>query len=156
MGIFFNTKSEERTRAYKFALKAHRGQTRKDGTMYIHHPVEVATIVNGHTDDNDTVIAAMLHDVIEDTEYTYEDIKIEFGERVADLVRQVTKDSKGEFHIRSGQAFLIKLADIIHNLSDSEDEKYIKEKRNWVKENVPIKILNEMADYTELAYLMEK
>ena len=74
-------------RATEFATRAHEGQVRK-GTKrpYIVHPVEVADIVSTMTQDEEIISAAVLHDTIEDTDVTYEDIKAEFGEKIAEIV----------------------------------------------------------------------
>ena len=73
-------------KAYKVADKAHSGQKRKSGEPYIIHPLCVAIILAQLELDKETIIAGILHDVIEDTEVTYEDISREFGEEVALLV----------------------------------------------------------------------
>lgn len=82
--------------AYKVAEEKHKGQTRKDGTPYIEHPLKVAEIVkkyfSNHPRVNELVTAAYLHDTVEDTDLTIEEIKEKFGEYVAYLVAGVTKD----------------------------------------------------------------
>lgn len=82
--------------AYEVAKQKHKGQTRKDGTSYIHHPIKVAEIVKKYFGDhprvNELVTAAYLHDTVEDTDITIEEIKEKFGEYVAYLVAGVTKD----------------------------------------------------------------
>ena len=119
-------------KAYELANEAHEGQTRKSGEPYIIHPVEVAEIVAVELKlDANTVIAAFLHDVVEDTDYTIEEIKEMFGDDVAFLVDVVTKKKKDKY-IMSKQldnfkqmldsmqydirAILIKLADRMHNM----------------------------------------
>ena len=72
--------------AFNYADKAHAGQLRKDGSPYITHPLAVAEIVADLELDTDSIIAALLHDVIEDTDATHEDIAKLFGHTVADLV----------------------------------------------------------------------
>lgn len=80
-------------RAVEFALLAHHGMVRKGtSTPYITHPMEVASIAASITDDEDVLAAAVLHDVVEDTPYTIEDIRERFGERVASLVSSETED----------------------------------------------------------------
>ena len=81
-------------RAFEFAKKAHEGQKRASGDPYIVHPVEVAKTLCLYHADPTTICAALLHDVIEDTSYTYEDIKKEFGEEVANLCVGLTKIQK--------------------------------------------------------------
>lgn len=117
-------------RAYLFAKKAHEGQVRKfTGEAYITHPVAVARMLYlvPHTDS--MMIAALLHDVVEDTEVTLEEVKKEFGEEVANYVYFLTDISKGskapravrkdldKLHISGAPAEVksIKLADITHN-----------------------------------------
>ena len=76
-----------------FAVKAHSGNTRKsEKTPYVFHPLETAHIVTSMTDDTEVIAAAVLHDVVEDTKYTYDDIKTKFGKIVADMVADETED----------------------------------------------------------------
>lgn len=80
-------------RAIVFATEAHKGQKRKGSKIpYIMHPLEAATIVASMTTDENIIIAALLHDTMEDCNVTYEQIKCKFGQRVADLVRMETED----------------------------------------------------------------
>ena len=78
-------------KALNFAIKAHEGQKRKSGEDYVIHPILVATITSYFSNDEDVIAAALLHDVIEDTPYTKEDIEKEFNEEVAQLVEGLTK-----------------------------------------------------------------
>jgi len=78
-------------RARRFAEKAHRGTNRNDGSPYITHPLAVADVIREWGFDDNTVAAALLHDVIEDAGITYEKLKNEFGEDVAFLVQSMTK-----------------------------------------------------------------
>ena len=74
-------------KALSFALKAHEGQIRKSGnTPYILHPAEAASIAATLTDDREILAAVVLHDAVEDSDATIEDIRAEFGERIAQLV----------------------------------------------------------------------
>ncbi len=131
--------------AFEFAREAHSPQRRKSGEPYIIHPVSVARIVAEELElGADPVIAAFLHDVVEDTPYTIEDIRSRFGEEVAFLVDVVTK-KKGDKVVQSKQidnfrqilasmqydvrALLIKLADRLHNmrtLSSMKPDKQMK------------------------------
>jgi len=121
-------------RAYELACDAHKNQKRVSGTPYIFHPLAVATIVAEMQLDVDSVCAALLHDVVEDTEYSREDIKERFGEQVALLVDGVTKLDKIEFSNKEERdmenlrkmflamatdirVIIIKFADRMHNLS---------------------------------------
>lgn len=79
-------------RSIAFALKAHEGQVRKkSGTPYLLHPMEAATIASTLTDDEEVLAAVMLHDTVEDTDVTFDDIRKEFGDRVAQLVQGETE-----------------------------------------------------------------
>ncbi len=120
-------------RAYQLGASAHEGQTRKSGEPYITHPVAVAQILAEIGLDGDAIVAAILHDTIEDTPITRADIEAEFGGDVADIVDGVTKLDKVDFRDRaeaSAESFrkmvmamardlrviLIKLADRLHNM----------------------------------------
>ena len=137
-----------------FAEEAHAGQVRKyTGQPYIVHPVSVALLVHKVCRDENVVAAALLHDVVEDTEFSRQDISRYFGDRVAKLVDQVTDVSRPEHGNRAerkrrdrlhlGQAEpdakTIKLADLIDNTRsivehDSKFAKvYIAEKRELLK-----------------------
>ena len=85
-------------KAFKFARDAHQGIRRRSGEPYIMHPLAVATIVSQEIGLGSTSIsAALLHDVVEDTDYTVEDIKAQFGEKIARIVDGLTKISGGIF-----------------------------------------------------------
>ncbi len=117
-------------RAAFYASGCHRTQLRKDGrTPYIHHPLEVANLLARHGADVTTIVAGLLHDVVEDTEATLDDIAREFGEEVASLVAEVTDDKsldkmrRKQLQIEhaphcSHRAKLIKLADKACNLGN--------------------------------------
>lgn len=119
--------------AFEFGALAHAGQTRKAGGAYIWHPVAVAEILAEIQLDHESLIAAILHDVIEDTPYTKQDIIDRFGERVAEMIDGVTKLGKLAFDTpqeaqaenfrkmmlamsRDIRVILIKLADRLHNM----------------------------------------
>ena len=90
--------SERFDRALQFAMTAHAGQTRKDHKLpYILHPMEVAAVASSMTDNEDVLIAALLHDTVEDADISPETITAQFGERVAALVASETEPHfKGE------------------------------------------------------------
>ena len=130
-------------KAEKFAVQAHGPQKRKYSDQpYIVHPLEVAKIVQSVPHTNAMVAAAILHDVIEDTEASYEDVAVNFGTLVADLVDELTDVSKPEDGNRavrkaldrahlakaSADAQTIKLADVISNTKDikENDPKFAK------------------------------
>ena len=91
---FFNP--ETLSKAYTFALNAHKNQIRDSGDPYLVHPVAVADILSDLKLDSATITTGLLHDTIEDTKATYQSVKKEFGEEVADLVEGVTKISQLE------------------------------------------------------------
>ncbi len=121
-------------RAFRFAREAHRGVRRRSGEPYIMHPIAVARIVIEELGLGSTSIcAALLHDVIEDTEYTREDLAASFGDKIADLVEGLTKISGGIFGDKASvqaenfrklllsmstdiRVVLIKMADRLHNM----------------------------------------
>lgn len=120
--------------ALHFAIEAHRGQKRKNSNNnYIVHPIGVYKILEAVTTDENVLCAALLHDVIEDTKFTYEDIKEQFGQEIADIVMEVTKDEKGNFNIKTKEGLMIKCADIIHNIHDGNDLGYLQRKLAWVE-----------------------
>ncbi|MBR4727208.1 MAG: bifunctional (p)ppGpp synthetase/guanosine-3',5'-bis(diphosphate) 3'-pyrophosphohydrolase [Clostridia bacterium] len=86
--------------AVQFAMEAHRGQKRKDGSVYILHPLEVATIVGTLTNDEALLAAAVLHDTVEDTDVTADDLLRTFGPRVAELVACETEDKRPDMDPR--------------------------------------------------------
>ena len=83
--------------AFTYADNAHSSQLRKDGSPYITHPLAVAEIVADLELDTDSIIAALLHDTIEDTDATHEDIAKRFGPTVANLVEGVTKLTRVQY-----------------------------------------------------------
>jgi len=90
-------------KAYATALKAHDGQHRMSGEDYIHHPLGVAQILTELQIDADSIAAALLHDVVEDTTITLEQLEKEFGKEIAILVDGVTKLSRIEYKSKEEQ-----------------------------------------------------
>lgn len=113
-------------RAVAFALKAHEGQKRKDGGVYILHPLEDAAIVGTMTNDLEILAAAVLHDTVEDTPVTAEDILENFGERVAALVAHETEDKRPE--MKPSDSWRIRKEESLAVLKDSG----IETKMLWV------------------------
>ncbi|MBS4770480.1 bifunctional (p)ppGpp synthetase/guanosine-3',5'-bis(diphosphate) 3'-pyrophosphohydrolase [Carnobacteriaceae bacterium zg-ZUI240] len=124
-------------KAYEFAEHAHRSMQRKSGEPYIIHPIQVAGILANLHMDPHTVAAGFLHDVVEDTEYTYDDMVTHFSQSVADIIEGVTKigqveyqskaENKAENHrkmlLAMAQDFrviIVKLADRLHNMRTME------------------------------------
>jgi len=120
-------------RAYVFAMKAHGQQKRESGDPYFSHPLEVAAILTDLKLDDATIVAAMLHDTIEDTPVTREELEKMFGPEIAGLVDGLTKLNRLDFATKHAQAaenfrklllaiaddarvLLIKLADRLHNM----------------------------------------
>ncbi len=119
--------------AFNYARQMHTGQMRSSGEPYICHPVSVAKIMVEYGFDNDSIIASILHDVVEDTEATFEDLTTNFGSEISSLVNGVTKLGKIEYTSKEEQqmeymrkmffamakdirVIAIKLADRLHNM----------------------------------------
>ena len=126
------------TKAFNFARQAHKGVRRHSGEPYIMHPLAVALIVSKEMGLGSTSIcAALLHDVVEDTDYTVEDIRNLFGDKIADIVNGLTKIAGGVFGAHASEqaenfkkllltmsedirVILIKIADRLHNMRTLE------------------------------------
>ena len=149
------------SKAYDFALKAHQRQKRDEGSPYIIHPVAVADILTELKLDSATIATGLLHDTIEDTHATYETVKEEFGQEVADLVDGVTKISVFENKANSNskaenfrkliiatskdiRVLLVKLADRLHNMRTIH---FVKDKEKQIrKAKETMEIYSPLAD----------
>jgi len=128
-----NVDIEKLEKAYHYSKKAHEGQLRKSGEPFFIHPLAVSLIVAELEVDSDTIVACLLHDTIEDTEASFEDVEREFGTSVAQLVDGVTKLTKMHYETKQEiqvenlrkmflamakdiRVILIKLVDRLHNM----------------------------------------
>src|SRR5690348_10719133 len=142
-------------KAYVFAMQAHGPQRRASGDPYFSHPLEVAGILTDLKLDTATIATALLHDTVEDTSATIEDIEINFGSEIAALVDGVTKLSKLElFSERTKQAenfrklmlamsndirvLLVKLADRLHNMRTLQHIENPEKRRRIAQETLDI------------------
>ena len=141
-------------KAYLFANKAHAGQKRKSGEPYIVHPISVANILVSLGMDTDSVVAALLHDVVEDTPVTLEDIQKNFGSVTAQIIAGLTKLSKLGFNTEEEhqaenvrrmliatnkdiRVLIIKLADRLNNMR-TLSAMYPQKQRNIARETLEI------------------
>ena len=139
--------SDSLNKAYTFALDAHQNQKRDEGVPYIIHPVAVANILTELKLDSATITTGLLHDTIEDTNVTFDTVKKEFGEEVANLVEGVTKISALEDKASNNskaenfrklilatskdiRVLLVKLADRLHNMRTIN---FVKDKEKIVR-----------------------
>ena len=146
-------------KAYNFALEAHQNQKREEGVPYIIHPVAVANILTELKLDSATITTGLLHDTIEDTNVTFENVKKEFGEEVANLVDGVTKISALEDKASNNskaenfrklilatskdiRVLLVKLADRLHNMRTinfvKDKEKIIRKAKETMEIYAPL------------------
>jgi guanosine-3',5'-bis(diphosphate) 3'-pyrophosphohydrolase len=146
------------TRAFRFAAAAHEGQQRRSGEPFITHPVGVATVCAGLRLDEQTIAAALLHDVVEDTGVALDTLREEFGDEIAALVDGVTKLTRVQFQTREQaeaenyrkmvvamaedvRVILVKLADRLHNLRTIEylgKQKQIQKSREALEVYAPL------------------
>ena len=143
------------TKAYSFALNAHKNQKRDAGEPYIIHPVAVADILTELKLDSATITTGLLHDTIEDTKVTYDSVKKEFGQEVADLVEGVTKISALEEQAveysrgenlrklilatsKDIRVLLVKIADRLHNMRTIDSAKDESKRIRKAKETMEI------------------
>jgi (p)ppGpp synthase/HD superfamily hydrolase len=156
--------------AVAYSAEAHRGKKRKGkgGLSYIYHPISVTNnLIKAGIYDLETLIAALLHDVIEDTDETKEDIKKLFGEEVAELVDGLT-DEELQSDMRKAQQIevakgydwrkaAVRISDKIDNLND-----IVKLEAPWSKEkitdyaNFTVKVINAIPDDIKNAHLVEE
>ena len=146
---------EKLNKAYNFAVKAHKNQKRDSGDPYSNHPIAVASILTELKLDSATIATGLLHDTIEDTHATYETIKKEFGQEVADLVDGVTKISVFENQATSTskaenfrklilatskdiRVLLVKIADRLHNMRTIDAISKIEKQERIAKETMEI------------------
>ncbi len=147
-------------KGFKFAEYHHQGQKRNSGEDYIIHPYHVALILAEMNMDSSTIVAGLLHDVVEDTEVTYEELKGKFGEEIANLVDGVTKLKKLSYQTKQEKqaenirkmvlamakdirVIIVKLADRLHNLRTLE---YMNENKKKEKALETIEIYAPLAD----------
>ena len=138
------------TKAYNYAKQLHNGQFRESGEEYITHPVNVAYILAEMHADGDTICSGLLHDTLEDTNVTKEDIAHDFNINIANLVDGVTKISRMNFSSKEEQnvantrkiitgitddvrIIIIKLADRLHNMRTMEYKNKYKQKENSIE-----------------------
>jgi GTP diphosphokinase / guanosine-3',5'-bis(diphosphate) 3'-diphosphatase len=146
---------EKLNKAFDFAVKAHQNQKRYSGDPYSNHPIAVANILTELKLDSATIATGLLHDTIEDTHATYETIKSEFGQEVADLVNGVTKISVFENQALSNskaenfrklilatskdiRVLLVKIADRLHNMRTIDAILKVEKKERIAKETMEI------------------
>lgn len=141
--------------AHDYAKKMHEGQTRASGEPYYTHPVAVAGILAGMRLDTASILTAILHDTLEDTDATYADLEKKFGKEVADLVEGVSKLTKIESQTFEGKqaenfrklllamsedirVLLVKLADRLHNMRTLDSFKKAEKQRRIARETLEI------------------
>ena len=147
------------TQAYVYAYQKHSGQTRKDGSIYINHPIQVAAFVSHYFakyDNKDNlIIAGYLHDILEETKTPYDELVNKFNKEVADIVIELTNDSERKkelgktkymqekFTTMSSDALNVKLCDRLANVYDLVNaDKDFQKKYSLETENVLNYLLN--------------
>ena len=125
-------------RAYVFSVQKHGSQKRASGDPYFSHPIEVAGILTDFNLDDQTIVTALLHDTIEDTLVTYDEIESAFGPDVARMVDGVTKLSKIEAMSDDIRVLLVKLADRLHNMRTLHFIKNEAKRRRIARETMDI------------------
>jgi (p)ppGpp synthase/HD superfamily hydrolase len=139
-------KAHKFIQAYVFAEQKHRTQRDDNGEPYIDHPVRVYYMLCNVTKDDDVLYAALLHDTIEDTDTTYQELVDNFGQRVADLVNEVTHEGTNDSHgyyfprLHSKEGIIIKFADRLDNISRMDTwapdriAQYLRKSKFWKSE----------------------
>ena len=142
-------------RAYDFSKQAHGAQTRESGALYFSHPLEVADILTNYRLDGASIVTALLHDTLEDTEITEADIRDNFGDEIAQLVDGVTKLTRLELQSnkakqaenfrkfvlatsRDIRVLLVKLADRLHNMRTIQHVEKPERRRRIARETMDI------------------
>lgn len=140
--------------AAEFAEQAHKGAFRKGTSIpYLTHPLETAVIVSMLTTDPELIAAALLHDTLEDTETTYEDLKSRFGVRVADLVAEESEDKRKSWQERKGYTIahlahasreikILTLADKLSNIRSMARDYLLKGEELWQRFRVKEKSMH--------------
>ena len=158
--------------AYQMAKQAHAGQLRKDGSPYVTHCVAAADITVDLGLDEDSIVAALLHDVIEDTTLTHADIAHQFGVPVADIVEGVTKLTRVQYTSKEEEqmenlrkmlmamakdirVILIKIADRLHNMRTMAYQTTEKQRAKWELEDLSLQYLDP-AGYKEITDSLEE
>jgi GTP pyrophosphokinase len=138
-----------------FSEKAHGGQTRDSGAVYFSHPLEVADILTNYRLDGASIVTALLHDTLEDTQTTEEEIRINFGDEIAQLVDGVTKLTRLELQSnkakqaenfrklvlassRDIRVLMVKLADRLHNMRTIKHVEKLERRRRIARETMDI------------------
>lgn len=171
LGYLTEDEQQKVLRACEFGDKAHIKDKRKSGEPYITHPLAVAEILASFRMDVDTIVAAILHDTVEDTPVTEADLTLNFGREVAQIVNGVTKlKSSNEKHVNKAATFyriitatledprvlIVKLADRLHNMTtidavpEKKQQATAKETLDFYVPFARILGLNDLADYIEI------
>ena len=160
-------------KAAEFAEKAHRGAVRKGTSIpYITHPLDTAVITSMMTEDEEVISAALLHDTIEDAHVTYEELREQFGSRIADLVREESEDKSKSWQERKAHTLehlkgadldvkILVLSDKLSNMRNTARDYLLLGEHIWQRFNVKekerhawyynsmIKLLEELCDYPQ-------
>ena len=151
---------KEVKKAIYYAKNQHGSQMRESGHPYYTHPIEVAYMVADYCLETNAIVAAILHDVVEDTDATIEDLANIFGSRVAQIVERLTRFELAEGKLSSGELLikayrlndpitvLIKLLDRIHNLQTIKIKSNIKQEKNYLEVLETFFVLSFKIDHT--------